>query len=370
MNSEKLVSLITFHRAINFGAVLQCYALQQAVASLGYRVQVIDYVPFYVDRSELEGSDLVQFNSFEKYRKDFLNITDREFTGDDLADVESDVFVAGSDQVWNERISFVRKNVDAYFLNFAGPGSRRISYAASTGGTRLERGNLVDSLSRFDSLSVRENSLKANLSELELDSTLVPDPTLLCESYPEKEVNLPFSGDYIAIYLLQITPFADECIKRVKEHYGLPIVNMSFDHCISADYDLNEIDPSEWVWIIKRSKFFVTNSFHGSAFSVIYKKDFAVIPLESRNKVNKFKRRIFSLVKALGFKAIDLSFDFSNPKNDRFYTLLGRLDLSSRIVTRYSDLELILQKKVKKTSETDLSSLREEGIDFLRESIK
>ena len=184
------VGILTFHRAHNYGAVLQCYALQETLKGMGHQVEVIDYRPRYIEdayklsiTSRLQTDSLGSFlksvlrefmllptrfcrrKGFDSFIHNYLSLS-REVIGTQIPN-EYDVYVVGSDQIWNRAITDGYDNVFFCDFQFEKKGRKYISYAASTEQASMAESDISvfeDRLSVFDAVSVREDAFVDYLS--------------------------------------------------------------------------------------------------------------------------------------------------------------------------------------------------------------
>ena len=146
---NKTIGIITFHRADNFGAVLQNYALQQAIYKLGYKCETIDYISkniedFYsldnlnnkisikkkIENTINKKSKKISHEKFESFRKNFLYISSKQYTSDTIKEANYQLYICGSDQIWNREI-IGPEDVVTYTLNFT--NMKKAAYSASCG---------------------------------------------------------------------------------------------------------------------------------------------------------------------------------------------------------------------------------------------
>lgn len=290
------IGILTFQRAINYGAVLQAYALQQTLRSFGHDVWIIDYRQPRVERTDrrtfLNGDKLRLLKGFHlrslwNYDKDKSLILDRrarfdEFLKKYLCLTEScgpnsipdfDIYIIGSDQVWNSSIC---EGLDPVFWgNFKRPdNSLVISYAASSSVSDLKKQNhfeLQSFLETFSSISVREKEtcdfLNRNFT-LKKSAITVLDPTLLAK----KEIWDSFDNDkfkglnYVLFFGARTCPEYPAVLKEkafsLAKQYGCGL------KCI----DFNEDSPVDFVNKFRYAKAVVTSSFHGVAFSLVFNR--------------------------------------------------------------------------------------------------
>lgn len=299
------VGIMTFHGARNYGAVLQAYALQQFLLSIGLECRIIDFVSeslkdytgLYPKRngwkSIIKNLLMLRYHQhraardtkFEKFINECLVLTDEHFTSEEeLREMQDqvDVYVVGSDQVWNTTKA---ETGTTYFLGFADENSKRIAYAVSLGGA--EAGDLEpyrNLIKNFDFISCRERKGAGILSELTgRDVKAVLDPTLLVENEIWERMAAPLSPlyhNYIFYYSL------DGFDKRKNNVEELQELSRRLDKkviVLTPEWPRNEfiniIDagPLDFLNLIRNADIVCTNSFHGTAFSLAFKKNFYVL---------------------------------------------------------------------------------------------
>lgn len=303
----KKVGLITYHKSYNYGAMLQVYATQYIIKKMGYDCKIIDYVNKdeekenklffykrnftfmhnvkYLLRNIFLKSYFIRNNNF----KNFINKLDRtkKVTNcTEISQLRFDTYIVGSDQVWNPLITG-NKFEPAYLLDFN--AKKKISFASSMGSHKLNSSEMIyikDKLSNFNAISVREKFAKEQLNELGINCKIVCDPTLLIDKndwinncYDDSILN-GIPKNYIILYLLE--PFSDkisEILLKVKSVYNLPVVYIAFSNSKkkNVDYHLTNVTPERFVCLINNSDLVLTDSFHGTAFSVNLNKQFISI---------------------------------------------------------------------------------------------
>ena len=146
MAVKKKIGILTLHRALNFGAVWQCYALKRACEMLGHEVETIDYNPFghYTIKWAICHRPLVAYSylmfmwQLGRFVSQRFNLTEHTESHAWIKNnpPKDDIYIVGSDTIWSNTI--VGEYLDSYLLDFTPSNVRRISYAASTGGNPLE----------------------------------------------------------------------------------------------------------------------------------------------------------------------------------------------------------------------------------------
>lgn len=293
--------VITFHSAHNFGASLQTWALQKVLKNYGIDASVINYHPSVIDDlyNPLKGKygfkkklaelnlrfqnpdSLKRYKNYTSFIKKNFNLLGDFRTYEELkaAKLDLDAYIVGSDQVWNSE--HIGGFDPAYFLDFVEPGALKISYAASIGRDYLlpvYHEQIRNSLKSFTSISVREKSAKKPVKALttkEVDVVL--DPTLLLErkDYEAIKTTPDIKEKYIFVYMMEHNPDVVAFANRVSTATGLPIVqrrpNKIFKNELASCYTS---DPGDFLGLIENAEYVITNSFHGTVFSIIYEKPF------------------------------------------------------------------------------------------------
>lgn len=215
---------------------------------------------------------------------------------------EADVFITGSDQVWNYLI------VDrdgTYYLDFV-KNRRTCSYAASFGVASIPqeyREFYRKNLNNIDSISVREGSgaeIVKNVTGRE--AKVMPDPTLLVnqETWNRLCATPNDTGKYILVYKITKADKLLSFSKKLSKKTGLPIVYIPNDLKSGSIGKLKtNVGPEEWLGYIKNAEYVVTNSFHGTVFSILFNKKFFS---EVSSKVNPSTSRLKSLLEMFGLE--------------------------------------------------------------------
>lgn len=281
------IGILTLHRALNYGAVWQCYALKYACESLGKVVETIDYNPYghyeakwaIGKRPSVAYRYVMQLRQFNRFVSQRLNPTQHTESHDWIKQnpPQDDVYIVGSDTVWANAVA--GDYLDSYLLDFAPQNVRRISYAASTGGNPMELNEFqLGELLKFSAISIREKQAVADVqAKVDVKVTDVCDPTLLLtwDDYNAMEKK-PFwlPKHYIAYFDLAGDPFCAECAKQMSRELNLPILNLAGKYRRWARYNYMAPTPEQWLHILHQADYVCTNSFHGVAFSIIYRRPF------------------------------------------------------------------------------------------------
>lgn len=314
------ISLITFHCAWSYGAALQAYALCRFLNQAGHAVEIVDYRPETIAnppdwrRSRFHGWHPAHFEwwltrrRFAAFRSEFLPLTRkiyRTFAELQADPPQADAYVCGSDQIWNPQITNGALD-PAYFLDFAPAGKRRIAYAASLGGTNLPPACLPafrDLLSRLDFISCREieaSSFVAETTGREVVTTL--DPALLATDWREWiPTKRPPRRPYAFAFTLQQNRELLAAFDVGARELGvsLRIANAPWKWWTLPGRPVHP-GPAAWVRLVRNATAILTDSFHGTVFSVLHLKNFVVFPLAG--KMSDRNTRIVRLLEELGLR--------------------------------------------------------------------
>ena len=302
------IGILTFHCAHNYGAMLQCYALQEHLVSMGHSVQVINYQPTYllkpynvfdIDRilsknvfkmikNILRELFMLQkrirrhraFNHFLKNNIRISKLCDKQTISDDF-----DVYIFGSDQIWNPKIT---DGVDGmYFGCFPFPKGQNIyiSYAASIGLDSIDSAYgeiLKENLKNIDHVSVREEAMVKLLKPYtDKQIKVVLDPTLLVsKAIWNKLPDNVKRRNYVLVYQVREDPNTMEFAQHIARQLNADVVKLvAWVRRKSVNGEDSSASPEDFVSYIKHASCVVTTSFHGTAFSVIFNKPFYCLKL-------------------------------------------------------------------------------------------
>jgi hypothetical protein len=304
------VGILTFQWFHNYGAILQAYALQKSIERLGHSAKLINFCtdqsmqanqPFYWNggtrRAIKSLLNLAHYNELraryercEAFRNQYLNLTERYSTESMLrsAKLGFDAVLCGSDQVWNTNTV----NSSIWVLDFV-KDARKISYAPSFGGNSVQPDSVhifQDNLPKFDSLSCRESDGVRIVKELTgLDAAHVLDPTLIVDTSVWEGLccDKVFREPYILVYSIEESiPFFN-LIKAAKKKLKLPVVLISKGSTINrypnVDKIVRDAGPKQFLGLFRDASFVCTNSFHGTAFSIIFRKQFLSVKHSTQN---------------------------------------------------------------------------------------
>lgn len=304
-----IIKTITCHDVYNLGASLQAYAMQRYLEEEGHDVEIIDYKPDYLSGhfrlwgvynpifnkpiikqlyllAKLPGriKTLKRKKVFDEFTQKYLKLTKRYHSNEELKNdcPKADAYIAGSDQIWNTL--FPNGKDPAFYLDFVPQGKKRISYAASFATKEVAddlKPFVKKMLSNLDSVSIREKSSLPLLASLgRPDGVAVCDPVFLLEKSEWEKImspDLEFDEDYVLIYDFENNPIIKDIALRLKKEKGYKIYNVGPFKMSYADKNFVNAGPLEFLSLIANSSFVISNSFHATAFSIIFHKNFCVV---------------------------------------------------------------------------------------------
>lgn len=358
------IGILTFHRAINYGAFLQAYALKSYLTSLSHEVEILDYWPINHElsyKADFSGGfikaikkGVAFFLSYNRKRKkencfDIArlrcfglgkNVKYRTLNSMDFA--RYDAVFYGSDQIWWKSTIKNYTGFDPVYWGFGLPNSNtKICYAPSMGVINLDESDysfIQKALLNFKHISVRENQLKTVIDKIGgLNVPVVVDPTLLMsKEWWEKECrNIAHPQKYVLLFNLLKSDKAKELSQRISYLTKLPIVELTGAVLpLNKKNTIQTADPFQFLQLIKDASYVITSSFHGTVFSIIFQKEFY----------------------CTGF----------GEKGGRVKNLLGMLNLGNR----YIEGELTQISQRINYSNISMDSYINESIEYIQSSLK
>ena len=326
------VGIVTFHRAHNCGAAMQCIALISVLRKMGHEVFVVDcnnvgeghFFPRTFNVRIWMGwvKSLVLTRArgqrlwlrYKRFMHRFFPMTKKISRGHSFP-TSLERIVLGSDQVLNPDLT--GRFLEIFLLMNRCPNKKKVAYAASFGVSTLSehrRDVISAGLSGFQALGIREKSgVKICQNELHLPITpeVTIDPTLLLDGadYKPFETHVKTEGEYVLVYWIgNSTEYVTSLANRIAKLYGLKVIVAS----ITARHD-NEtwkaISPDEFIYLFRCARFVVTTSFHGTSFAIINRKPFITVIPAGMNVAS------------------------------RITDLLGQLSLLSQIINEYDNVD-------------------------------
>lgn len=306
------IKTITCHKVNNHGANLQAVALMHYLEDLGNDVEIIDYFPEYFKhfrplycgtpkyaanpvtrfayicakfpgrlKSYLEYKKSDRKKNFEAFRDKYYRLTDTYESFEELKanPPKADLYIAGSDQIWNTMMNNGKD--PAYYLQFAPKNTTTATYAASFSVSEIPdelKEQTKKYIKSIDFVSVREKSALKILDDLGiLNGQAVLDPVFLLEKkqWSKIESNIKLDDEYVLVYDFEGSDEVKNFAVKYAQKHNLKIYSLyKNEYC---DKSFENFGPDVFLSLIKNAEFIVSNSFHATAFSLIYEKEFAVI---------------------------------------------------------------------------------------------
>lgn len=353
----KKVGIITIANVNNYGAELQAFATFRKLQLMGYNAEIINYL-YYKDWRYIDSKMSRSFNSmsikgkiiyFAKYRvasfvlnkilplicKDVkqrianFNSFHQHNTRfsklyKSMKDLYTDtpiydVYMVGSDQVWNPNAS---SSIEPYFLTFAPHSALTVSYASSFGVSKIENNSIANriklGLSSIKTISVRESSGVNLVKELTgRTAQLVCDPTLLLNKSEWTMFMKPVSNmpqRYVLIYQLSESDAIVKLATRIGKQEQIPVYRIC-KRAFKVKKDKGVVNilnagPSEFLSLITNASFIITNSFHGTAFSINFDVPFYTV-VSAKKKNNNRMESLLDYV-GLGKRIVKDDVDITN----------------------------------------------------------
>lgn len=341
------IGIITcWNSSDNYGQLLQCYALQTLLRSWGHDAfliryapvwekkplfmrifanlqdpqRILRYLPFPTSQRKIalrakklknENKRLNVLRRFDEFREQYLSMTEKIYCSyEELSNnpPDADIYIAGSDQVWHDPYS--QKAIYGWFLQFGDNKVKRLSYAASIG-RNLEKWEIPlfrQFLSRFDAISVREDSAREFCHKQGFNVQVCIDPTMLLKVNHYRELAIPLieNNSYAFIYVLNVETTDDFYWEQIKDYISKE--NLSIKSVSATGYypaldsfgeNVNLLATiPEWLSYINGARCVFTTSFHGMVFAILMHRPFLVIGL--KGSLSQSNIRIVSLLTALG----------------------------------------------------------------------
>lgn len=334
--NNKIGIITLYHNSQNYGGLLQAYALVHYLNGLGYTAEQIDFDNVRTDLISRLKKNLktlgkrestpavdedilkklnIRESCLKKYREENIPHSSKVYNYSNINELnrDYDIFICGSDQIWNYRRS------DAYYLQFAEESKIKFSFSAGMSNVLLNKKDrkwTISALEKLDGISVREEEIIKNLKGINKEITVTVDPTLLVDAEDWKNVEIQpsvSSNKYLLCYFLS----PDLSMRKMAQEYAtlkklkivtVPNINKS---CINADKDfgdiqLIELSPPMLLGYIDNADAIITDSFHITLFSCLFNK---YVYTFSRSEHPEMSPRITNLLKLFGrnSRLIDVS---------------------------------------------------------------
>lgn len=294
----KKIGILTFHRAINYGAVLQAYALKRQIEKIGHHAQIINYKNETIEKMYSVKSFFAckglknkirhflysknskeKIKAFTNFRQEYLGCNDEQtFNRDNITDTLNlfDCFITGSDQVWNPDAHGMDLT---YYLDFVSDSNKKFSYAASFGGDKIPeeyKEGVKKSLESFAVCSVRETQGVSIIKKLinDMETRVDIDPVfLLSKEEWQSTFNIKKqTKKYVLVYSLTFSNLQKQItIDLYNKGYSVVMIGRPRKNPFPFPCQfIATAGPERFMELISNASYVVTNSFHGTAFSIIF----------------------------------------------------------------------------------------------------
>ena len=317
----------------NYGSTMQAFALQKTVMELGYGNRIINYVPnkreklaffckssarFVTLKAKIENKKIeskflnrdeidLKNRKFEEFYENSFFLTEMIPVQNQMKSLNNKyrIFLCGSDQIWNPNY-FKKCN----FLDFVSESNKKIAYAPSIGTTQItenEKRKMKSYLDRFDKISVREESSKRLIeSVVDKPVQVVCDPVFLLsrEKWIEKMQLKEPEEKYILCYFLGDNPEYQKMTEKLQESLKIKvkiIPTNTFGYALGFETQ-KTVGPKDWLSLLYGAEFVLTDSFHATAFSIIFNKSFYVLKRFSDTSPKSQNSRIYHLLNMTGLE--------------------------------------------------------------------
>ena len=344
------IALLTIWHEYNFGACLQTYATIRALREMGHEILLVDYrlsdPPRHPGLSDRLQVTITQMSPETKMFENFWSRFPRTRYYRSLTELredppKADLYLVGSDQVWNPNIT--RGKAATFFLPFGDERIARASYASSLGsdvwnGDEKLTALAATQLPQFKAISCREQEGANALGVLFHQKVQwVLDPSLLHTDYHELTGDLT-PCDTLAYYELYPLSPLQQLAKDIASQMNLTYTNANERTKLMGKFPWRRTSIATWIRTIAQSQFVVTHSFHGLALSILYQRPFLIV----YPKADRRSTRITGLLQALGLSS-------------RFFSSYEEAQ-ASHIWEKEIDYEQVEQR---------LSALRRSSMEFL-----
>lgn len=349
------IKTITCHDVYNSGASLQAYALMKYLNKMGNEVEIIDYKPDYlsnhykilsINNSKYEKNNIIKIiyltiklpvrllalkdkKRYDEFREKYLNITDIRYTSNEELKKkipEADMYICGSDQIWN--CKFNNGKDPAFYLDFVPEEKIKVSYAASFATDNIDdkyKSIIKERIKKLDYIGVRETSALTILKDLDIHNGVqVMDPVFLIDKNDWNNIiyNIKSNEKYIFVYDFDKSELIREISIKIAREKKLKIYSVFKNNY--SDKVIKRMGPLDFISYIKNAEFIISNSFHGTAFSIIFEKQFIVInrkeqintrmrdllnTLNMENRLISENYNLDSIIKNIDYKKVYLHLD-------------------------------------------------------------
>lgn len=398
--NETMIGIITlYYKNYNIGGLLQAYALQKILSNLNIESEQVrvwhykrEYITFqnkvsrkigHIIKNPIKEAKVTINNSNLKKRRKLIQdellirenlmeqFMDRIPHSNEVYDIYNiseslqlyNGYIVGSDQIWNDDY-ITQDYMKINMLSFVPNTILKMSYAASIGKHNNFKDwfiNDLDYLKKFDAISVREKTANAFLKKRKIESIVTLDPTLLLEKdewnkFVNKE-KLECKSQYVFTYFLGKDKENRIIAEKIAQRKNLSIVN--FAHAINyfrdedkyyGDYKIVEYSPDDFINYIANAKIVITDSFHAAVFSIIFNKEFWIVPRLDDSGISSMNSRLNDLLEAYGIQERYIN-TREDAENKNLYKKINYDDVNKHLNEQRKDsIEFIVNSIHKQTN--------------------
>ena len=360
------IAILTFFESENYGTVLQAYATQKYLETIGHDVELLHikrmvngrsshYVAVskkttLLERVRYKAVSMIKKKSiqekgekFKAFRKKYLQISKYYDSEEQLINEleDYDLFVSGGDQIWNPYHKVFSLH---YMFDFLPVEKPRIAYGSSFGVATIDDETILskmkDWLGKYQAIGIRERSGVEMIQKMGLNAVQVLDPVfLLKDNWGSFVAERPQKKKYCLVYALIGYPKIEEDkIIKFSKNRGLDVIILPFNrqNCLNRFNKQFGLSPQEFLNYIAHAEYVFTNSFHGLAFSILFQKQFTLLGCDSEEGLAKRERLIDILAQ---FSIGDRNFE--NIENEISYVAVNEV-----IQLRLNDSKKYIQESI------------------------
>lgn len=371
---KKLGILTYFYNSLNYGGVLQAFALCSYInKNNNFNCELINYnYNSWSPRFKVKENRSLKYknyikklkwliidpklfknllkknkknihyknNNFKSFIKEYIPNSNEVYSFEDIKRINKsyDILICGSDQVWNP-ISMD----PVFYMEFIDEKIKKISYAASFGADNIdeEKKKIIEKyLEKIDHISIREEVDTPFSEKIMRKLIIVPDPVFLIKQDEWERLSRKIEEkNYILTYFLRNDLELRQKAIELAKNKNLIIIDLSPDFLFGKEgRNKSDAGPQEFLGLIKNANYILTDSFHCTAFSIIFKKKFVVFKREKKQNITS---------------------------NNRMKNMLKNLELINHLIGIKEKYEVILEEEYEKNIEEKLEKYRNLGVNFL-----
>ena len=329
-NPKYNVAIVNMCFQDNYGAALTYYSLYKIIEYLGYNPIIV-----YDDKQPYVGNNNNIYDNANgnRFALSYMNIANESFNEEELKKLNDkcDTFLVGSDQVWRYRNWWNWKNNFYFLFNFVSSHKKKIAYSSSFGLPYYEADTeeniyLKYFFNQFDDISVREDDGINICKEcFDVEATHVLDPVFLFDDYDFliRKSKLNIKHKYLFSYLRRGDKDLDKYLDYASNQLSLQIIKTGK---INDYYEYDKsVSVEDWLYMIKNCDFFISDSFHGICFAIIFNKPFILVINDG--VISKYA----SLIRMFNIESRTVNYFSEIVNNDDLYQQINFSEINEKI---------------------------------------